>query len=170
MNLRGLPGIGTASRFPPTHHDRHVHHACLGPVPDSTCLARRCAPNPRPSRCITNMARCSGSRWCSWSRGVLVRLPALTGVEAISNGCRLSEGQVPQRRDDVAAAWRRRGVVIHWHHHAGQGDRGEGRRQPGAADRRAARLPPENADHPAGRRRVPRFPDRPLADSPVSRR
>ncbi len=75
------------------------------------------------------------------------------------------ETQVPQRRNDAAAAGRHRGDAVHGHHHAGQGDRRADRRAAArAADRRAARLPPEDADRPARRRGVPRLPARALPD------
>ena len=87
---------------------------------------------------------------------------ALTGVEAISNG--VPAFRKPKSRN-AATTLLLLGVIaviaVHGHHHAGQGDRREdGRAAARAADRRAARLPPENADRAAGRRGLPQLPDR----------
>ena len=71
---------------------------------------------------------------------------ALTGVEAISNG--VPAFRKPKSRNaatTLAAAGRHRGVVVHGHDHAGQGDRRE--------DRRASRTSSWSAHRPTTSRR-----------------
>ena len=153
--------VGHRVRHPDLRlHDRHVHHARLGSFSDQRArdaaarrvgglrVARRARRHPRVRH---GVPRCP----C-----VLVRLRCADGRGGDQQRrARLSETQVPQRRNDVASAGRHRGVAVPRHHPAGQGNRREDRRAAArAADRRPARLPPEDADRPARRCGLPRFP------------
>ena len=74
---------------------------------------------------------------------------------------RVQEAEVAQRGDDPAAARRHRGLAVHGNHRAGQGNRGQGGRQPPNSSVGApAGYHQKTLDRAVGRRGVPRLPDR----------
>ena len=136
--LARYSGVGHRVRDPDLCvHDRDVHHAGLGPLPDL-----------RPRRAVAGRIRLFRPALRTRRRArVRAGVPGRPGVLVgqcgadrrrgdQQRGAGLPETQVAQRGNHAAAAGRHLGHVVHGHHHAGQGDRREDR---GAAARTADR-------------------------------
>ena len=87
MNLRGIRESGTAFAIPTYAFMIGMYIMLAWGFFQIYLLGEPLRAESATSRCIPSTARCSSSRWFSWSRGRSRRAgAALTGVEAISNG------------------------------------------------------------------------------------